>query len=285
MRSFKALLAVVFILGAFSASAQDKFLKVDDGRVSMYYEDKGDGQAMIFVPGWTMTTEFFRRQKSFFSNEYRYISYDPRGQGRSEKTKGGHHYAQHAEDLRDLIDELEVDDVILVGWSSGCLTMYEYLRKYGHDKLDKLVFIDEPPKWIGDPNTEWVYGSFDGYRGSLKDLITNHKEGAGGVVDWMLQEPVEPQVKNWMIKEMAKTPDYVAVSLYIDGLISDYVKEVREIGSLPALFMVRESWHQQVSNWLKTNAPKSQSVAISSHAMFWEKSQEFNAMLSSFLKK
>ena len=171
---------------------------------------------------------------------------------------------------------------MLVGWSSGCLTIYEYLKAYNTDRIGKLVFIDEPPKWIGDTEKEWVYGTFDDYRSSLKQMISKPPH-PNGIIDWMLNDSIDNATRTWMREEMLMTPRNVALSLYIDGLASDYNKEVREL-DIPSLFMIRKSWYNSTKDWLKINAPKAEVKAISSHAMFWEQPHEFNGLLSVFLE-
>lgn len=50
------------------------------------------------------------------------------------------------------------------------------------------------------------------------------------------------------------TPKDVAISLYIDGLTSDYNDMFNKLNEVPMLFMVRESCYPQVQEWLKINA-------------------------------
>ncbi|WP_396590884.1 alpha/beta fold hydrolase [Allomuricauda sp. R78024] len=267
---------------AFQAFGQGEFLTLDDS-TQLYIEESGSGQTILFIPGWTMTHRFFEKQKEHFSNQYHVLSYDPRGQGRSDKTLFGNTYAYHATDLYQILQKKSLKNVILVGWSSGCLTMYEYLHAYGFDRIDKMVFIDEPPKWIGDVDREWVYGSFDDYRGSLKSLISEPSD-PNGIIDWMLANPIDSSTRAWMNKEILMTPPHVALNLYIDGIASDYTQEVASMQSKgTALFMVRASWYDQAANWLKQTTPKSKVASISSHAMFWESPKKFNQILSTFL--
>ena len=271
----------LILLTACPAMAQD-FLTLEDG-AKLYIEEEGTGQALIFIPGWTMTHRFFENQKAFFSKGHHFISYDPRGQGKSDKTAHGNSYYTHAEDLHQILIEKDLDYVVLVGWSSGCLTVYAYLRRYGLDKIDKLVLIDEPPKWIGDVESEWVYGTFEDYRGSLEDLISQNSN-PDGIIDWMLKEPVDNQNRKWMAEEIGMTPPHVALSLYVDGLICDYNQELIALPEhIPAFFMVRSSWFDQARSWLEINVPHAKVEEISSHAMFWENPEPFNHLLSNFL--
>lgn len=264
------------------AAGQEKYLTMKDG-VKIYVEDVGTGQTLIFIPGWTMTHRFFEKQKANFSKEYRVVTFDPRGQGRSGKKDYSDNYATHAKDLRQIIEILDLEEVVFVGWSSGCLTLFEYIRNYDFDRIQKLVFIDEPPKWIGDVEKEWVYGDFDGYRSSLKELISSPPD-PNGIIDWMLADPVDSLTRSWMTREILMTSAEVALSLYTDGIISNYQDEVSQIrAETPTLFMVRSSWLNQARSWLNTYAPSTQVVGISSHAMFWERPDQFNALLQSFL--
>lgn len=285
---YRTLLPSLLVFGCLtfvgtSLSAQGAYLEVQNGTVDIYYEDDGSGQPIIFIPGWTMTTGFFQHQQNYFKEDYRVISYDPRSQGRSEKTLEGNTYNQHARDLQEMIQLLDLSDVILVGWSSGCLTIYDYLQQFGNDRIDRFVLIDEPPKWIGDAKEEWVYGTFEGYRSSLHGLLNNRRSDAYSIVDWMLNEPVDSLQKNWMVSEMMLTPDHAALSLYVDGMIADYKHVVKAIDqSTPALFLLRESWYEYASAWLKQQVPQAQTANISSHAMFWERPEEFNRILDDF---
>jgi len=67
--------------------------------LTIHYEKAGSGEkTILFVPGWSMSTAVFEKQLTAFegSSEYTFVTYDPRGQGLSSKTEGGHFYQQHA---------------------------------------------------------------------------------------------------------------------------------------------------------------------------------------------
>ena len=114
----------------FPVFGQANYFPLEDG-AKLYVEETGKGATILFIPGWTMTHRFFENQKEYFSENYHVVTYDPRGQGRADKTTFKNTYADHAADLRELILKKDLNEIVLVGWSSGCLTMYEYLRAYG----------------------------------------------------------------------------------------------------------------------------------------------------------
>lgn len=59
------------------------------------------GKTILRLPGWTMSTLVYERQLSYFENsdEFRFITLDPRAHGQSSKIRDGHFYEQHGRDL------------------------------------------------------------------------------------------------------------------------------------------------------------------------------------------
>jgi hypothetical protein len=68
-----------------------EFIELEPG-VEIYYEQKGDGPTILFVPGWTFTTEVFVNQLDKLSASYRVVVIDPRSHGRSTVTLEGNDY-------------------------------------------------------------------------------------------------------------------------------------------------------------------------------------------------
>ncbi|MEM7382502.1 MAG: alpha/beta hydrolase [Bacteroidota bacterium] len=284
MSLIKRTICVVLLFIALQLQGQSKLITVGKDSVGLYIEDFGKGRPIVFIPGWTMTTQFFQKQTEHFRKNFRFITYDPRSHGKSSKAEKGHTYKNHAEDLSEILKSLDLKDIVLVGWSSGCATIYEYVALYGIENLSHLVFIDEPPKWIGDTSTEWVYGSFEGYRESLKDLIQDRESYAYDVANWMTKQELDSVQQNWMVKQMLMTPNDVALSLYIDGMVSDYNNILKGLNKkIPMLFMVRESWYDRTMNWLRSEVSEARVASISSHAEFWEKPEDFNSKLETFI--
>ncbi len=97
----KFLAAIAVALFYYSGSANAEYVKLSSD-LTIHYEQAGNGEvSIIFIPGWMMSTEVFEHQIAHFRNssEYRALTYDPRGQGRSSKTVEGHTYQQHGRDL------------------------------------------------------------------------------------------------------------------------------------------------------------------------------------------
>ena len=87
----------------------------------LYYEDHGEGQPIVFLHGGMAGLRYFESQLTGLADEYRTVAFDFRGHGRSEKTELGHTLPQHARDLRCFLETLDLDDVVVVGWSMGAI--------------------------------------------------------------------------------------------------------------------------------------------------------------------
>ena len=101
-------------------------LELSDG-VPLYFEDHGDGEPLVLVPGWTITTRFWERQVADLARDHRVVTLDLRGAGNSGKTPDGHSLAGYASDLDELLRHLDLRDVTLVAWAMGVSVSLSYL--------------------------------------------------------------------------------------------------------------------------------------------------------------
>lgn len=110
--------------------------------VQLAYHDYGSGQAIILIHGWPLSHAMWEHQIPFLVNQgYRVIAYDRRGFGESSKPWNGYDYNHFAKDLNDLIESLELENVILVGFSMGGGEVARYIGKYGVKRIAKAVLV------------------------------------------------------------------------------------------------------------------------------------------------
>lgn len=110
--------------------------------VKLYYEDLGAGQPVLLIHGWPLSLDMWEYQvNNLVKQGVRCISYDRRGFGKSSRPAGGYDYNTLAADLKAVIDELDLNDVILVGFSMGGGEVVRYISNYGSEKIAKIVLI------------------------------------------------------------------------------------------------------------------------------------------------
>lgn len=99
------------------------FTTTDDGQ-EIYFRVQGDpGPVLVFVSGYFGIDDIWQPLISSLSSEYRCISYDSRGYGRSSKPVSADSYSvpRHAADLHSVLQACNVTDrVVLVTHSMGC---------------------------------------------------------------------------------------------------------------------------------------------------------------------
>ena len=110
--------------------------------VKIYYEDLGKGKTIVFIHGWPLNGSMWEYQVTQLPQEgFRCITYDRRGFGNSDKPAMGYDYNSLAGDLKSLIDELNLTDITLVGFSMGAGEIAKYFSLYGGAKVSKVVLI------------------------------------------------------------------------------------------------------------------------------------------------
>ena len=96
---------------------------------------KRDGPAILFIHGWSQAYLCWQKQyESALAEDFRLIAFDLRGHGMSAAPTDPACYQDTrlwADDLRAVIDTLELGPLVLVGWSYGSFVIGDYLRAYG----------------------------------------------------------------------------------------------------------------------------------------------------------
>lgn len=117
----------------------------------------GPGRPVILIHGWPLSGEAFKLQVPVLAEAgYRVITYDRRGFGRSDKPLTGYTYDTLAEDLHDLITELDLNEVTLVGFSMGGGEVARYCSAYASERLHSVVFASAVTPYLmqGDDNPD-----------------------------------------------------------------------------------------------------------------------------------
>jgi len=110
--------------------------------VTLATHDEGTGSPILFVHGFPLSHSMWQPQIFAFAGDHRVIAPDLRGFGRSDVTEGTVTMEQHADDLADLLDELNVDEpVVLCGLSMGGYVAWQFQQKY-RERLRGLILCD-----------------------------------------------------------------------------------------------------------------------------------------------
>lgn len=265
-----------------------KYIEVDHG-VELFVQDVGSGEPIVFIPGWTFTTEVFSKQVEHFSKTNRVIVIDPRSHGRSTIALSGNEYITHGMDLAKVLGKLELKAVTLAGWSFGCLTIWEYIKQYGMENIKSFILVDMSPKPLStDHINDWVEGSLDDIGLAYNTYLRNPEGQRTFITDYanqvMVQRQLEDDELNWIVEQSLKTPYYIAANLFASGMFLDYREEARLASeSRPTLTILAEHWADTARLFTQKVSPKSKIAVLGGHLMFWEYSEAFNQLIGEFL--
>ncbi len=106
----------------------------------IFYKDWGSGQPVVFSHGWPLTSDAWDPQLKLVADAgYRAIAHDRRGGDRSSQPWQGNDLTAYADDPAQLIEQLDLRDVVLVGHSTGGGEVTRYMGRHGTDRVAKAV--------------------------------------------------------------------------------------------------------------------------------------------------
>jgi non-heme chloroperoxidase len=133
----------------------------NSGPIEIHYEDHGDGQPVVLIHGYPLDGNSWERQeRALLAAGYRVITYDRRGFGRSSQPTVGYDYDTFAADLNALLEQLDLHDVVLGGFSMGSGEVVRYLGSYGSARVSKAILFGTIPPFLlkRDDNPDGVNG-------------------------------------------------------------------------------------------------------------------------------
>src|SRR5690606_30873815 len=111
-----------------------------NGAATLRVRDAGQGPAVLFIHGWALDSDMWTAQLEELSRDHRAIAFDRRGFGLSS---GEPSLAADVEDVRWLLDQLEVGAAGIVGMSQGA----RVAARFAHDHPQRVrwLVLDGPP--------------------------------------------------------------------------------------------------------------------------------------------
>ncbi len=155
-------------------------METKQGRTFHIHDTPGSKGTIIAVHGLTGNYKQMVYYQKAFYGEYRFISYDLRGRGNSDPADQETSILTHADDLMDLIDTLDIEDPILMGYSMGgyiCAIVASHLPNLaGLILLDGAGEVDHSQRELIIPSLNRLkktYASPEDYVNTTKAIYEN----------------------------------------------------------------------------------------------------------------
>ncbi|MFN0218154.1 MAG: alpha/beta fold hydrolase [Hyphomicrobium sp.] len=172
------------------------WVKAKDG-TQLYTLDWGSGPPIVFIHGWPLSSSMWEYQMVPLAEAgFRCVAYDRRGFGQSNKPYTGYDYQTLATDLAAVLEQLDLNDVTLVGFSMGGGEVAEYLARHnGAGRVTRAALVSSITPFLLQTadNPDGVAASvFEGMKAGLRKdraaFLTDFTETFFGV--GVLSSPV-----------------------------------------------------------------------------------------------
>jgi len=157
-------------------------ITVKDG-TTIYYKDWGKGPVVTFSHGWPLNSDMWDGQMLFLAqNGFRVVAHDRRGHGRSSQPSSGNDMNGYADDLAEVIEALDLNEVTVVGHSTGGGEVTRYIGRHGTKRVAAAVLIAAVPpllvKSASNPEGVPIEVFEEGRRSLAKDRSQYYKDFA-----------------------------------------------------------------------------------------------------------
>ncbi|GMR14732.1 MAG: alpha/beta hydrolase [Gammaproteobacteria bacterium] len=261
--------------------------------IALAYRDEGLGTPILLVHGWGVSGALFKAQIDGLSDRYRLIAPDLPGHGASGVFPANGSFSILADNIAELVSELDLKNVVLAGWSLGAMISWDLLLRYPELDIAGLVTIDMVPRLLSEQ--DWQYGLRSGsgihvFDPHVEAMNTNWPEFATQFVRNMFSSLPDAQTQ-----ELTDSSCAVALSndpgslaqIWMRMAEQDFRESLPGI-AIPALIMAGQ--HSQLysvtaSEWVASRMPQARLIKFSrsGHAPHMEEPERFNRLLTDFV--
>jgi len=159
------------------------------------------------MPAW-----IWDPQIQYFAGHYHVVALDPRSQGDSDKPLECNSPERRAQDIKELVDHLELAPVVLVGWSLGAPELLSYAEQFGGGQVCAYVLVDGFAWDKLDPQFATAM------LGMFRRLETDRRDFTEQFVRSMYKKPQAEEYLRRVVRASLKMPTDSAISASVGTL-------------------------------------------------------------------
>ncbi len=172
--------------------------------VSISYQIAGEGSvSLVFVHGWSCDRSYWSEQLDHFAAANRVVALDLAGHGDSGLNRDEWTMAAFGEDVAAVVNELELEQVVLVGHSMGAAVIVEAARRAA-DRVIGLVVVDA----LQDLNVQMTPAQVENL---VAPFIEDFRESTRGIVATMFVPASDSVLVDRIVEDMASAPPLVGI--------------------------------------------------------------------------
>lgn len=255
------------------------YVTVEQG-VKLYVEDinPGGNKTIVFLHGWPLSHEQFEYQFDVLpSAGFRCIGIDWRGFGKSDRPYGGYTLDRLADDIRAVVDALQLKEFVLVGHSTGGAIAIKYVVRYNGGDVSKLVLIDAAaPRGFTKETAAQL----------LKQTLNDRANMMRGVTDIFFFQYITKPLSDWFNQLGMQAAGWSTAAIII--MLSDFDLNA-DLPSIQVPTLIVHGIHDKVipfsqAEEMHRKIPHSRlpPVMYSGHGSFYEERDKLNELLREF---
>lgn len=299
----KSILAIAILASLFNNSlmAQSKRIPASAGRaeyievekgVKLHVTDLGDGQPIVLIHGWPLSDEMYEYQYQYLSRKgFRVIGISLRGFGKSDKPYGRYDFDVFSDDIKVVLDKLNIQNAVLGGFSMGGAVVIHYVTKYDSAHVSKLaLFGAAAPSW--KQRGESAYGiTEEDANGLLVQTMTAREDFIAGLGSAFVAKEgtISKNVEKWLENISLEASPYAVTESMRSLLDLDLRPALSKINIPTAIFQGTQDklCPYPLAEELNRGIIDSYIVKFenSGHALYVEEAEKFNTELEKFAKK
>jgi pimeloyl-ACP methyl ester carboxylesterase len=260
------------------------------GGVRLHVVETGNprGRSILFIHGFSQSWLAWTRQlDSDLADTFRLVALDLRGHGLSDKPRDAYGDPQAwADDLRAVMEALQLDDPVLCGWSYGPLVILDYIRQHGEDSIGGAIFVGGVTK-LGSEEAASVLTS--DFLGAVPGFFSGDAEESVRALDSLLSlcfvGALTPQERYLMLGYNVSVPPYVR-----QGLLSRAIDNDDLLPKLSKPVLIVQGAEDAVvkpivveKQMARIPRAQVQTLPNAAHACFWVDPPAFNALVREFV--
>lgn len=262
-----------------------------ESNVSIFVEDLNhrSEKAILFLHGWPASHKMFEYQFNQLPQMgYRCIGMDVRGFGKSDKPYTGYDYNRLADDVRAVLEALQLRDITLAGHSTGGAIAVRYMARHSGFGVSKLALLAAAvPSVIQRP-----YFPFGLKREEVLQIIkgtyTDRPKMLQDFGKMFFYQPITESFSQWFFQLGLEAASWSTAAIANTWL---YEEELfYDLGNIRVPTLILHGVHDQVCHFAlahaqKQSIPNSRLVPFeqSGHGLFWEEREKFNRELAAFI--
>ena len=244
------------------------------GDARLYYENDGDGPAILMTHGFVASTGMWDEQVTAFRDAYRLVRWDMRGHGRTECPDDPSAYGQDitVDDMVAILDHLEIDQAIIVGHSLGGFISLRF-NVIHPDRVKALVLQGCGPGYRSDASRAKWNERVDG---RAKTILEEGYKALGGAAE----VPVSLQRSSQELAYAAK-----GILAQVDAKVIDSLPGI----SVPTLVIIGagDDYYLQGSDYMASRISGADYIVVpdAGHGVNVDQSEIVNKAFADFFAK